>query len=82
MRKVECQIYKKGDYKRVMNSKFLLAVSRMTDEELLEYLIGEVEIRATILYQYDTILSDEDWERVDERTERIEVIKGEILRRM
>ena len=65
-----------------MNSKFLLAVSRMTDEELLEYLIGEAEVRATILYQYDTILSDEDWERVDERTERIEVIKGEILRRM
>lgn len=65
-----------------MNSKFLLAVSRMTDEELLEYLIGEAEIRATIIYQHDTILTDEDWERVDERTEHIEVIKGEILRRM
>lgn len=65
-----------------MNSKFLLAVSRMTDEELLEYLVGEAEIRAVTLYQCDTILSEEDWERVDERTERIEIIKGEILRRM
>ena len=65
-----------------MNSKFLLAVSRMTDEELLEYLIGEAEIRATILYQDDNILTDEDWERVDERTEHIETIKSEILRRM
>jgi hypothetical protein len=54
----------------------------MTDEELLVYLISEAEIRATILYQYDTILSDEDWKQVDERTDRIEVIKGEILRRM
>lgn len=65
-----------------MNSKFLLAVSRMTDEELLEYLIGEAEIRAVTLYQCDTILTEEDWERVDERTERIEIVKGEILRRM
>lgn len=65
-----------------MNSKFLLAVSRMTDEELLEYLVGEAEIRAVTLYQCDTILTEEDWERIDERTERIEIIKGEILRRM
>ena len=65
-----------------MNSKFLLAVSRMTDEELLEYLISESEIRAVTLYQCDTILTEEDWIRVDARTERIEVIKGEILRRM
>ena len=64
-----------------MNSKFLLAVSRMTDEELLEYLVGEAEIRAVTIYQND-ILTEEDWERVDERTERIEIIKGEILRRM
>lgn len=64
-----------------MNSKFLLAVSRMTDEELLEYLVGEAEVRAVTIYQHDT-LTEEDWERVDERTERIEVIKGEILRRM
>lgn len=64
-----------------MNSKFLLAVSRMTDEELLEYLVGEAEIRAVAIYQND-ILTDEDWERVDERTERIETIKSEILRRM
>lgn len=64
-----------------MNSKFLLAVSRMTDEELLEYLVGEAEVRAVTIYQND-ILTEEDWERIDERTERIEVIKGEILRRM
>lgn len=64
-----------------MNSKFLLAVSRMTDEELLEYLVGEAEVRAVAIYQND-ILTEEDWERVDERTERIETIKGEILRRM
>lgn len=64
-----------------MNSKFLLAVSRMTDEELLEYLVGEAEIRAVTIYQND-ILTEEDWERIDERTERIEIIKGEILRRM
>ena len=64
-----------------MNSKFLLAVSRMTDEELLEYLISEAEVRAITIYQND-ILTEEDWERVDERTERIEVIKSEILRRM
>ena len=64
-----------------MTSKFLLAVSRMTDEELLEYLVGEAEIRAVTIYQHD-ILTDEDWERVDERTERIETIKAEILRRM
>jgi hypothetical protein len=64
-----------------MNSKFLLAVSRMTDEELLEYLVGEAEIRAVAIYQND-VLTEEDWERVDERTERIETIKSEILRRM
>jgi hypothetical protein len=64
-----------------MNSKFLLAVSRMTDEELLEYLVGEAEIRAVTIYQND-ILTEEDWERIDERTERIETIKSEILRRM
>ena len=64
-----------------MNSKFLLAVSRMTDEELLEYLVGEAEVRAVAIYQND-ILTEEDWKRIDERTERIETIKGEILRRM
>ena len=64
------------------DNKFVLNVIRMTDEELLEYLISEAEIRATILYQYDTILTDEDWEHIDERTDHIEVIKGEILRRM
>lgn len=64
------------------DNKFVLNVIRMTDEELLEYLISEAEIRATILYQYDTILTDEDWKHIDERTDRIEVIKGEILRRM
>lgn len=64
-----------------MNSKFLLAVSRMTDEELLEYLVGEAEVRAIAIYQND-ILTEEDWKRIDERTEHIETIKGEILRRM
>ena len=66
----------------MVDNKFVLDIIRMTDEELLEYLISEAEIRATILYQYDTILSDEDWKQVDERTDRIEVIKDEILRRM
>jgi hypothetical protein len=66
----------------MVDNKFVLDIIRMTDEELLVYLISEAEIRATILYQYDTILSDEDWKQVDERTDRIEVIKGEILRRM
>lgn len=53
----------------------------MNDEELLEYLVGEAEARAIYIYQNDTI--DEDtWKRIDTRTDKIETIKAELLRRM
>ena len=62
-------------------NKFLLSISRMNDEELLEYLIGEAEDRAIYIYQNDEI-SEETWKKIDARTDKIETIKAEILRRM
>ena len=62
-------------------NKFLLSISRMTDEELLEYLVGESEARAIYIYQNDEI-SEETWKKIDARTDKIETIKAELLRRM
>ena len=64
-----------------LDNQFLLAISRMTDEELIEYLIGEAEIRALHIYQTNPI-EEEDWKLIDKRTDKIETIKAEILRRM
>ncbi len=65
----------------MVDNKFVLNIIRMTDEELLEYLVGEAEARAIYIYQNDTI--DEDtWEKIDARTDKIETIKAELLRRM
>ena len=62
-------------------NKFLLSISRMTDEELLEYLVGESEARAIYIYQNDEI-SEETWKKIDARTDKIETIKAELLRRV
>ena len=65
----------------MVDNKFVLNISRMSDEELLEYLVGEAEARAIYIYQNDEI--DEDtWQKIDARTDKIETIKAEILRRM
>ena len=65
----------------MVDNKFVLNIIRMNDEELLEYLVGEAEARAIYIYQNDTI--DEDtWKKIDARTDKIETIKAEILRRM
>lgn len=65
----------------MVDNKFVLNISRMTDEELLEYLVGEAEARAIYIYQNDPI-TDEEWISVDTRTDKIETIKAELLRRM
>lgn len=65
----------------MVDNKFVLNISRMTDEELLEYLVGEAEARAIYIYQNDPI-TEEEWISVDTRTDRIETIKAEILKRM
>lgn len=65
----------------MLDNKFVLNIIRMTDEELLEYLIGEAEDRAIYIYQKDPI-AEEDWIKIDARTDKIETIKAEILRRM
>ena len=65
----------------MLNNKFLLSISRMKDEELLEFFVGEVEARATYIYQNDPI-SEDEWVKIDARTDKIETIKAEILRRM
>ena len=65
----------------MVDNKFVLNISRMTDEELLEYLVGETEARAIYIYQNDPI-TEEDWIKIDARTDKIETIKAEILRRM
>ena len=65
----------------MVDNKFVLNISRMNDEELLEYLVGEAEARAIYIYQNDEI--DEDtWKKIDARTDKIETIKAELLRRM
>ena len=65
----------------MIDNQFILAISRMTDEELIEYLIGEAEMRALHIYQTDPI-EEKDWVTIDKRTDKIETIKAEILRRM
>lgn len=65
----------------MVDNKFVLNIIRMTDEELLEYLVGEAEARAIYIYQNDPI-TEEEWISVDARTDRIETIKAEILRRI
>lgn len=62
-------------------SDFILSIMRMTDEELLEYLIGEAEQRAIHIYQND-IIAEEEWKIIDRHTDKIESIKAELLRRM
>lgn len=65
----------------MVDNKFVLNIIRMTDEELLEYLVGEAEARAIYIYQNDPI-EEEDWIKIDARTDKIETIKAELLRRM
>lgn len=65
----------------MVDNKFVLNIIRMTDEELLEYLIGEAEARAVYIYQNDEI-NEDTWKKIDTRTDKIETIKAEILRRM
>jgi hypothetical protein len=62
-------------------SDFVLSIMRMDDNDLLEYLIGEVEARAIDIYRADPITEDE-WKIIDKRTDKIETIKAELLRRM
>ena len=60
---------------------FILKIMRMDDNELIEYLVGEVEARA--IHIYKTIhITEKEWETIDKRTDRIETIKAELLRRM
>ena len=70
----------------MVDNKFVLNIKRMTDEELLEYLVGEAEARAIYIYQNDTIDAGftkiDTWKKVDARTDKIETIKAELLRRM
>jgi hypothetical protein len=65
----------------MVDNKFVLNIIRMTDEELLEYLVGEAEARAIYIYQND-IIDEDTWEKIDARTDKIETIKAELLRRM
>ena len=60
---------------------FVLNIMRMDDNELLEYLIGEVEARAIDIYKSESI-TEKMWEIIDKRTDKIETIKAELLRRM
>ena len=58
-------------------SEFVLSLMRMTDEELIEYLIGEAESRAV-----EAGREKVDWDVVDVITDKIEHAKSELLRRM
>ena len=62
-------------------SDFVLNIMRMDNNELLEYLIGEVESRAVDIYKSDPI-TEEMWKIIDKRTDKIETMKAELLRRM
>ena len=62
-------------------SDFVLSIMRMDDNELLEFLIGEVEARAIDIYRANPI-TEREWEIIDKRTDKIETIKAELLRRM
>ena len=65
----------------MVDNKFVLNIIRMTDEELIEYLIGEAESRAVDICKSDPI-TEEMWKIIDKRTDKIETIKAELLRRM
>lgn len=65
----------------MVDNKFVLNIIRMTDEELLEYLIGEVESRAIDIYMHNSI-TEEMWKIINKRTDKIETMKAELLRRM
>ena len=60
---------------------FVLKIMRMDDDELLEYLIGEAEARALDIYR-SNFITEEGWKIIDKRTDKIETIKAELLRRM
>lgn len=62
-------------------SDFVLNIMRMDDNELLEYLIGEAEARAIDIYTNNPI-TEKEWKIIDSRTDKIETIKAELLRRM
>ena len=62
-------------------SDFILNIMRMTDEELLEFLVGEAEARAVYI-SVTPHMTETDWRVVDEHTDKIESIKAELLRRM
>lgn len=62
-------------------SDFILNIMRMDDNELIEYLIGEAEVRAIKLSK-NTPLTEKEWKLIDKRTDKIETIKAELLRRM
>lgn len=62
-------------------SNFVLNIMRMDDNELIEYLIGEAETRAIDICKSDYI-TEEMWKIIDKRTDTIETIKAELLRRM
>ena len=65
----------------MVDNKFVLNIIRMTDEELLEYLIGEAETRAIYIYQND-IIDEEHWKKIDTYTDKIETVRAELFRRM
>ena len=62
-------------------SDFVLALMRMNNRELLEFFVGEVEARAIAIYNTKAI-DDEEWKIINQRTDKIEVMKAEITRRM
>ncbi len=62
-------------------SEFMLAIMRMNDDELLEYLINKAESRAVYVNSRSRITED-DWHVIDNYTTQIESIKSEIKRRM
>jgi hypothetical protein len=64
----------------MLDNTFIRDINRMNTNELIEFLIGEVEARAIYIYQNDPI-TEEEWIKIDDRTDKIENIKAEILRR-
>ena len=61
-----------------MTSEFVLGIRRMTDEELLEFFVRKVELRAFVAVSGDVM----DMNKYDKYTDEIENIKFELLRRM
>lgn len=64
----------------MLDNTFIRDINRMSTNELIEFLVGEVEARAIYIYQNDPI-TDKDWVKINDRTDKIENIKAEILRR-